>query len=234
MSSRTIIYYLYAWFFLLALNIWGYYGSSAYRNFIDTLKYGDTPMVTDEITPAQEKIKSFSTWVISMTWTTAFPWKKTIVSASGSTNATGSMSWIWTTGTMSGGVLSLSPEEEVVLNAFKDYKLKRLLVHPSLFDMTTEFPDDYFEYYSENLTLYIFPTKNYKETVSIFEAFATELPFLLNKTDSIGTNSFFINVKPEFQDDYVRIVFEYKQKVFWLKIKKDEYNTARNVIKNIR
>jgi len=100
------------------------------------------------------------------------------------------------------------------LNLFNEYKLKKLLVHPSLFDMTTEYPDEYFEYYSENLTLYIFSTKNYKEVVNIFEAFATELPFLLNKTNSIGTNSFFINVKPEFQDEFVRVVFEYKQKVF--------------------
>ena len=223
MTSRTIIYYLYVWFFLLALNIWAYYGSDTYRKFIDTLKYGDTIKVNDDINIEQEKILIDGTGNISSSWNLVLS-KLTWV-----TN-TWMISW---TGSKSLTGIVLWPDEEKILNLFNEYKLKKLLVHPSLFDMTTEYPDEYFEYYSENLTLYIFSTKNYKEVVNIFEAFATELPFLLNKTNSIGTNSFFINVKPEFQDEFVRVVFEYKQKVFWLKIKKDEYNRARIMIKNL-
>lgn len=235
MSSRTIIYYLYAWFFFLALNIWAYYGSDAYKDFINTLKYGSAIKVNDDISLGQEQTRTYSTGLI-MTWTTTLTWSKSMtwyqlqwgtwwVSASGQT-----LNWA----TFNGTGLTLSPEEEMVINAFWDYKFKRLLVHPSLFDMTTEYPDEYYEYYSDPVTLYVFSWKSYRQIVSIFEAFATQLPFLLNKTDSFGTNSFYINLKPESQDGNIRIVFEYKQKVFWLKIRKDEYNRIRILLKNLK
>ncbi len=231
MSSRTIIYYLYVWFFLLALNIWAYYGSDTYRNFIDTLKYGQTVKVTDDITVEQEQKTHFSTGTIGTSsgkivssWTGVSS-KPLIKTQTGATTGTWAKSLSW---------VSLTSEEDTVLNAFNEYKLKKLLVHPSLFDLTTEYPDDYFEYYSDDITLYIFSTKTYKQIVDVFQAFASELPFLLNKTDSFGTNSFFINVKPEFQDEFTRVVFEYKQKVFLLKIKKNQYNRVRIMLKNLK
>lgn len=183
------------------------------------------------MTVEQEKNTHFSTWEI---WSASW---KIVLSGTGVLSETptqtqsGSTTW---TGTKSLSGVSLTPVEESVVNVFSDYKLKKLLVHPSLFDLTTEYPDDYFEYYSDDITLYVFSTKNYKQVVNVFEAFATELPFLLNKTDSFGTNSFFLNVKPEFQDEFTRVVFEYKQKVFWLKIKKNQYNRVRIMLKNLK
>jgi hypothetical protein len=36
-------------------------------------------------------------------------------------------------------------------------------------DITSEYPDNYFEFYDSNLTIYFFPTKNYNEVREIFE-----------------------------------------------------------------
>ena len=56
-----------------------------------------------------------------------------------------------------------------ILKLFEEYKLKEIELKSNLFDLTEEYPDDYFEYYSKNLTLYLFPTKNYEEIKDIFE-----------------------------------------------------------------
>jgi hypothetical protein len=186
------------------------------------------------MTPEQERTKSFSTWAIISSWTTIIWGNKTPVlpTKTWSITQTGSSTWTGNT-TWTGALPMISVEEEEVLHTFKQYQFKKLLVHPALFDLTPEYPDEYLEYYSENLTLYMFSTKKYREIVSIFEAFTTQLPFAINKTNTAGENSFFINLKPEL-DDYVRIVFEYKQKVFWLKIKKDEYNKVRIMLKNLQ
>lgn len=215
MNPRFIVYFLYVAFALLILNIWAYYKSDAYREFIDTIKYGEQ-FISDEYRWPQD-----SSWSIVSTGTLIFTGQTQ--SATGQ-SVTWSQNKVW--------LPALLPSEEKILGLFDDYKLKRLLVHPSMFNLTTEFPDDYYEYYSPELTLYILSTKNYRETVNIFEAMATELPFFINKTNSFGTNSFFINVKSGFEDEYVRFIFEYDQKVFWLKIQKKLYNTIRDTIKN--
>jgi hypothetical protein len=55
------------------------------------------------------------------------------------------------------------------LDNFKKYNLVELKSQSNLMDVTNEYPDSYFEYYSKNLTLYFFPTKNYNQVKEIFE-----------------------------------------------------------------
>jgi hypothetical protein len=55
------------------------------------------------------------------------------------------------------------------LKNFSNYDLTSLNTHSSLMDVTEEYPDKYFEYYSPELTIYNFPTKNYNEVREIFE-----------------------------------------------------------------
>jgi hypothetical protein len=57
-------------------------------------------------------------------------------------------------------------------------------MNSSIFDITDEYPDNYFEYYSKDLVLYIFPTKTYSEIHDIFSVLDDELPFILNETNS--------------------------------------------------
>jgi hypothetical protein len=53
-----------------------------------------------------------------------------------------------------------------------------------LFDLTDEYPDNYFEYYSRDLTVYLFPTKNYKDLYNIFDVLSKELPFSLKEVNN--------------------------------------------------
>jgi|TARA_Y100001960_G_scaffold324040_1_gene403572 hypothetical protein len=67
---------------------------------------------------------------------------------------------------------------------FSQYDLKKIELNSNLFDLTNEYPDDYFEYYSKDLTLYFFPTKRYNEVYDIFHVLTFELPIELNKVNN--------------------------------------------------
>jgi hypothetical protein len=71
-----------------------------------------------------------------------------------------------------------------VLNLFSIYKLNKLEINSNLFDLTDEYPDNYFEYYSKDLTLYIFPTKKYTELKDIFTVLSSELPITINEVNN--------------------------------------------------
>jgi hypothetical protein len=112
--------------------------------------------------------------------------------------------------------------------------LKELEINTSLFDITTEYPDNYIEYYSKWLTLYFFPTKTYNEIYDIFSVLEYELPFTLNPVNNFWDNSFYINLNEDINDNVIRLIISNKGIVFWLKIKKNEYNLVKeklNILK---
>lgn len=49
--------------------------------------------------------------------------------------------------------------------------------------ITTEFPDPYYQWYSEEVELYIFPLSTYGETKKVIEVLQYELPYTLNVTN---------------------------------------------------
>lgn len=117
------------------------------------------------------------------------------------------------------------------LNKFDLYNLVKLNSHSNLLDVTSEYPDDYFEYYSKNLTLYFFPTKNYNEVKEIFEIESDWNFFKINEVDNFWEESFYINLWKEFDDNFVRIIFVKNDNVIWIKISKAEYSKIKNIIK---
>jgi len=121
-----------------------------------------------------------------------------------------------------------------VLDIFSDYSFQELELNTNLFDITDEYPDNYIEYYSRDLTLYFFPTKNYTEIYDIFSVLEFELPFKLNQTNSFWDDSFFINLNQDISDNFVRTIVSYNWVVFWLKIKKNEYNIIRDKLNILR
>jgi len=116
---------------------------------------------------------------------------------------------------------------QIILKLFSIYKLKKLEVNSNLFDITDEYPDNYFEYYSKDLTLYLFPTKNYNDLLDIFSVLKNELPIEINEVNNFWDNSFYINLDKDIQDRFVRVVISNNGVVFWLKIKKTEYNLVK-------
>ncbi len=114
-----------------------------------------------------------------------------------------------------------------ILDIFSKYSLKPIELTNNLFDLTWEYPDSYYEYYSKNLTLYFFDTKKYNEVYDVFDILTYDSPFTVNKIDNFWNSSFYINLNDDIQDNYVRLVINYKWVVFGLKIKKYEYNTIK-------
>lgn len=114
-----------------------------------------------------------------------------------------------------------------IINLFSIYKLNKLEINTNLFDLTDEYPDNYFEYYSKDLTLYLFPTKNYSDLYDIFSVLSDELPFTINEVNNFWDNSFYINLDEGIEDRFVRIVISNNGVVFWLKIKKTEYSLVK-------
>lgn len=114
-----------------------------------------------------------------------------------------------------------------VINLFTLYDLKKLEVNSNLFDLTDEYPDNYFEYYSKDLVLYLFPTKSYNQIFDIFSVLENELPFSLHEANNMWSASFYINLNEDIKDRFVRIVISNKWATFWLKIKKTEYDLVK-------
>jgi len=131
--------------------------------------------------------------------------------------------------------LELWDAEKRILSRFFWYNLDRVLVKQSLFDLTSEYPDDYFEYLGldGDMTLYLFWEREYESIREIFEVISYDMPFTLNELNNFWEASFFINVDEEFNDDFVRFIVKSTNGVFWLKIKKDLYNDTKEILKNI-
>ncbi len=121
-----------------------------------------------------------------------------------------------------------------ILSIFSIYKLKKLEVNLNLFDITNEYPDNYFEYYSKDLTLYFFPTKDYKDMFDIFDVLSKEWPFSLSEVNNFWDNSFYINLDKNIKDRFVRVIISYNGIVFWLKIKKTEYSLVKEKLNSLK
>ena len=130
--------------------------------------------------------------------------------------------------------VSLWKNYKDILDIFSNYDLQALELNTNLFDITDEYPDNYLEYYSKELTLYFFPTKTYKEVYDIFSVLEFELPFKMNATNSFWEESFFVNLNQDISDNFVRVVISHKWVVFWLKIKKNEYNLIKEKLNTLR
>lgn len=121
-----------------------------------------------------------------------------------------------------------------IISLFSIYDLKELELNTNLFDITDEYPDNFIEYYSKNLTLYLFPTKNYNELLDIFSVLEAELPFIIGEVNNFWDNSFYINLENDIDDNFIRILISNKWIVFWLKIKKNEYNLVKEKLNTLR
>ncbi len=120
-----------------------------------------------------------------------------------------------------------------ILDLFSIYNLNKLEMNSNLFDLTDEYPDNYFEYYSKDLVLYLFPTKTYREVYDIFTVLSAELPYKINEVNNFGENSFYINLEKTIEDKFIRLVVSHNWVVFWLKIKKTEYALVKDKLNSL-
>ena len=219
---RKLVFLLFGLTFFFTINLLLYVLSEDYRFLIKKIKYDDTVVYERQIEVSDEQdiltasgiqdvsvdLPNTSTWSVGQKTTIEVNAKKT-------------------------GAIALSITGEDILKRFSSFGLEKTSEHSSLFGITSEYPDDYFEYLWESLTLYFFPTKNYYDVRDIFDTLSFELPFRINQVNNFGDKSFYINLKTWFEDDYIRIVVLSGESVFWLKIKKDVYNEARKILENL-
>jgi len=121
---------------------------------------------------------------------------------------------------------------EKIYNKYGKSIFSKLEVHSSLMDVTSEYPDDYFEFYSPELTIYFFPTKTYKEVKEIFQIESNSNNFSINEVNNFWESSFYINIDKEFRDNFVRFIYLKNNNVIWIKVSRNEYNSIKNIINN--
>jgi len=231
-------YFIYIVLFLVTsfiLNIFFYFVSADYRNFLKSIK-SDTQEVQN-----LEQIKEDNISNITITDNKKFDdtEKNSVIKdaesvATISDNTQLKDNEIKVEYTTIIWEVKETKIEKDFLNRFKEYKLKKLELHPRLFDLTTEYPDEYIEYYSEYLTIYFFGNKSYDSLKDIFKVLTYELPFSINEVNNFWDKSFYINLDNEFQDNQVRIVLLYKNRTFGLKMSKDVYPMIRDKLNRLK
>lgn len=239
--------FLYIVFFLIAsfvLNIFVYYFSSDYRDFLKNIKGIENELNTwDLVVNTDLKVDIKSIWTKKNDENLEKENKKLereeeYIMDSSSIYAT----WTINKDDNSSKVeyisvieeLKMTKVEEDLLTKFREYSLKEVELHPRLFDLTSEYPDNYFEYYSDYLTLYFFGNKPYINIKDIFDVLTYELPFTVNEVNNFWDKSFYINLKEDFQDDMIRIVFLYKNRTIWVKVKKDFYSHIKEKLESLQ
>lgn len=197
------------------LNIWFYYISSDYRDFLKSIKNEEEVIEKNE----QE----------SNTWKIIDP-EITQVEVNNKDNE------------IFKDKINVELKNEIVLwksyenilNIFDTFWLSKLELNTNLFDLTDEYPDNYIEYYSKWLTLYLFPTRSYREVYDVFDVLELELPFKVNEVNNFWNKSFYINLDKDIDDWFIRLVIENNWVTFWLKINKNEYNLVKEKLKNLK
>lgn len=203
---------------IFILNICFYYGSEDYRNFLKRVKNeSEKTVVKDDFTKINDS--NYFSGVIEEKETEA-----KIIEEPKTENK------------------DIEVKEEVklwkwyqnILNIFSEYDLTKRDVTANLFDVTNEYPDQYFEYYSQKLTLYFFTSKTYNQVYDIFDVLQKELPFTINQSNNFWDNSFYINLEKDINDSIVRMVISIDWIVFWLKVHTSEYENIKQKLENLK
>ncbi len=225
-----IFYILLIVIFWFILNIVLYYISTPYREMMQWIKHNEDIWITDEYRISSEEIKAYQNEQLwSPLWTEALsPSEKTVEKYRKGRLSTVAFEDL----EEKNKNVTLGIWGEKIYNLFSAYNLTELQQHSALMDVTSEYPDKYFEYYTLDLTLYIFPTKGYSEVIEIFELVQSDDIYTINELDNFGEESFYINLSG-IDDGYVRLIISSNGVVFWLKIADDQYNNVKQILEQL-
>ncbi len=224
-------YLLYIVLFLVSsflLNILFYFVSPDYRNFLKDIKSDEKTQSNLVKVDFKKDIKNKN--IIDNTNNK----KISIINDKNNIKNIKSFTWVKVEYNSNIWPIKETNIEREFLKRFKEYNLKKLELHPRLFGLTTEYPNEYIEYYSEYLTVYMFWNEQYSKLKDIFKVLTYELPFSINEVNNFWTKSFYINLNNNFQDNQIRIVLLYKNRTFWLKIAKDVYPLVKAKLSRLK
>lgn len=120
--------------------------------------------------------------------------------------------------------------QKTILYYFSSLSPKKVLYseEKKLFWITPEYPYEYELYTADFWEIYFFWKKSYSEVYRIFEVQAKDYHYTINAPNNIGKKNFYINkVK---QDDYVRLVIEWKEIIFWIYCKRSYYPQVKSIL----
>lgn len=227
---KKIIYFIIFFIFIFWINVCFYFISDDYRFFLKKIKNTDEVVYLDEKNINDDYVEPFLESAIFKNDTI----ENNIIENNLEENELIESEWeelVWSNVTNENSTkevkVVLWKKYREILDLFSFYGLEKIEINTNLFDIISEYPDYYYEYYSNNLTIYMFVSKTYTEIFDIFNFLEEEQPFTLNEVNNFWTNSFYINLKEDINDSFVRIIVNSNGIVFWLKIKKDEYNNVR-------
>lgn len=222
MFMRRIIHVLLFVVFIFLLNLIFYFVSDDYKEFIKQVKTGEKPTdqhstFPDDITVTQPE-QSLENDEENITDSTdALPYQPSAED----------------TFIPQESKKVLGKNYQIILDGFSSYNFDEIELTTNLFDITNEYPDDYYEFYSKDLTLYFFDTKTYSEVKDIFDVLSYDVSFSVNEVDNFANASFYINLNEDIQDNYIRIVMNYKWVVVGLKVKRDQYNQVKQILESL-
>jgi hypothetical protein len=169
--------------------------------------------------------------------TTAWVVQKNVPAESSST-ITSSWNTLWTPSSANwtpsiGRIAQLTVVEKDILDMFfeNDYWLYKIIEKDDLLDIAWEYPDEYLQYGRDWLDVYMLTTREFEEVSSIFSVLEYEMPFSIKSVNNFWTQSFFINL--ERDDDKIRFIFEYREKVFGIKVQTTSYQRVKWILEKL-
>jgi len=262
MSSKKSINLIIFISLFFILHILLYYFVPSYSNFFKSLKYDNLNLSDDKEQNWIDSSGVVDlVWVSSYTWSKFiipdinwFTWVENDLNIE--QKNLNIETWTIVEGSISTGVLvksriekqnketnetdltSAKDVENELIELFISYwlKEKEITKVSTLFWITNEYPYKYKEYASSDnkITLYIFDEdRTYDDILNIFDVISYNMYFKIKKINNFWDSSFYINLDWEYDDNYTRFVFSYKNRIFWLKIKKDIYNEIKWLLLNI-
>jgi len=223
---RKMIHILLILIIIFFVNFFFYFISDDYRFFLKKLKdnesviYIEKPIINDD-------------FIIEDNWESDIV--KVNIKIDDSWVKTNNIddSWVKTnkTDTAYKTRIILGEKYKELLYLFSEYNLREIELNTNIFDITNEYPNKYYEYYGDELTLYFFTTKSYNEVKDIFKVLEYELPIKLNELNNFWKHSFYINLNEDIKDNFVRIVLEMNGITVWLKIKEESYHLVKQKLR---
>ncbi len=218
---KKIVYVIFFVTSALLLNIWLYYFSDGYSFFLKNIKYwdeiisNDSKEITDEYKPILEENNKTQNECNCDCSQYINQLEKQVTFQKNSSKYIGK-------------VLSKFSE-------FYTLNEKKYDEYYQIFDITDEYPTNYTTYSWDGLEIYFFTWAKFDDVYNMFDVLTSdqtiEKKFSLNKTWDFKKNSFFINLS--VPDDFVRLVVDNWNILFWLKMKKSYYSDIKEILKNL-
>lgn len=220
---KKIVYALLFLVFTFLFNVVLYYYSDSYSFFLKKIKYGDEIIIqwSKEITDA---VKENTPAMCDC--------QKEIDSVCGTFGKQNDTSFM-----LSSGALNREAEFNEFFSFFdkNTFVLKNYDEYYKIFDITDEYPKEYFTYTSEQMEIYLFSWGKYNDLYNLFELLSTypgeDKKFSLNKANNFWKKTFYINLEKD--DGNVRLVVDNWKILFWLKVKKSYYNEVKKILEKL-